>query len=160
MYIQENLVTSNIPIFDSEGVQISWEVDPAIETELMRLMPFVILQFDGDGPSRRLVGVKDDTEAREKHEAEKEKDEEETIDDVTRAVRGYRKRLLSAFDAYKSNLFYGIETETPAEHQEIVEWYQEILDLPEKVEDASAEVVWPTIPAKIERYLGSNSTIG
>ncbi len=44
-------------------------------------------------------------------------------------IRQLRAPLLAAFDVYKSNVAYGIVTETNAEHKEIAKWYRLLLDL-------------------------------
>lgn len=61
------------------------------------------------------------------------------------AIRQLRKPLLEAFDVYKSNVAYGVEQETSAEHILIMLWYQDLLD---KKENALIDV-----PLKIQRYL-------
>lgn len=60
-------------------------------------------------------------------------------------IRQLRKPLLEAFDIYKSNIAYGVETETESEKAEIMAWYKKLLDL-----DATA---LDNVPAKIQRYL-------
>ena len=60
-------------------------------------------------------------------------------------IRQLRKPLLEAFDVYKSNIVYGIETETEEERLVIIEWYQKLLD-----KDKTAI---NNIPAKILRYI-------
>jgi hypothetical protein len=67
-------------------------------------------------------------------------------------ARESRVPVLKAFDIYKSNVAYGIETETPEQHQSIEEWYQSWLDLPEVVV-AGQEVVFPVTPDSIAKYL-------
>ena len=61
--------------------------------------------------------------------------------------RRIRNDLLLAFDIYKSNVFYGIEKETTEEHEEIMNWYQSMLDLP----DTEAE--YKSTPDRIKQYL-------
>jgi hypothetical protein len=61
------------------------------------------------------------------------------------AIRQLRKPLLEAFDIYKSNVSYGVETETEFEKNEIMSWYRDLLD---KNENALKNV-----PLKIKRYL-------
>jgi hypothetical protein len=61
------------------------------------------------------------------------------------AIRQLRKPLLEAFDIYKSNVVYGVDTETECEKSEIMTWYQDLLD---KKESALRNV-----PLKIQRYL-------
>ncbi len=45
------------------------------------------------------------------------------------AARFLRAPLLTAFDIYKSNVSYGVITETAAEHKAVAEWYRRLLDL-------------------------------
>jgi predicted transcriptional regulator len=61
------------------------------------------------------------------------------------AIRQLREPLLKAFDIYKSNVYYGIESETTQDRIEITDWYQDLLD---KKESALRNV-----PLKIQRYL-------
>lgn len=76
-----------------------------------------------------------------------------TLDDLNKvgiiyrdtAIRQLRKPLLEAFDIYKSNVVYGVDTETEFEKAEIMAWYQDLLD---KKESALRNV-----PLKIQRYL-------
>ena len=61
------------------------------------------------------------------------------------ALRTLRKPLLEAFDIYKSNVYYGIVSETEEEHAAVLAWYRKLLDL----DDDSLKVV----PDEIARYL-------
>lgn len=45
------------------------------------------------------------------------------------ALRTLRAPLLDAFDVYKSNIYYGIITETDEQHAAIVAWYRDLCDL-------------------------------
>lgn len=45
-------------------------------------------------------------------------------------AREYRTCLFAAFDIYKSNVQYGIESETAEQHVEILNWYDQMLTLP------------------------------
>ena len=45
------------------------------------------------------------------------------------AIRQLREPLLKAFDIYKSNIYYGIVTETIEEHENILRWYKDLCDL-------------------------------
>lgn len=60
-------------------------------------------------------------------------------------IRQLREPLLKAFDIYKSNIAYGVETETETERTEIMLWYQDLLD--------KKETALINIPTKIKRYL-------
>ena len=58
-------------------------------------------------------------------------------------LRAERVNILKAFDIYKTNVIYGIEEETHKE--EIMAWYQQILDLEEEA--------FNNMPEQIQRYL-------
>lgn len=60
-------------------------------------------------------------------------------------LRAKREPLLAAFDKYKSNVYYGIESETLAERESIMAWYKAVLEL-----DADA---LENVPAKIKYYV-------
>lgn len=60
-------------------------------------------------------------------------------------LRGQREPLLNAFDTYKTNVEYGIETETAEEHTAMLQWYKALRDL-----DESAFI---NIPERIRYYL-------
>lgn len=61
------------------------------------------------------------------------------------ALRTLRAPLLDAFDIYKSNIYYGIITETDEQHDEVIAWYHDLCDLKES---AISEP-----PAGIRKYL-------
>ena len=56
--------------------------------------------------------------------------EEQLLEQRIEELRQLRTPLLQAFDIYKSNVNYGIETDNSRE--EIIMWYKAILDLDEK----------------------------
>lgn len=60
-------------------------------------------------------------------------------------LRAKRKRAFQAFDIYKSNVEYGVITETEQEHEAIMRWYLSCLEL-----DQSAI---ENIPDKVGRYM-------
>ena len=62
-------------------------------------------------------------------------------------LRNKRKPLLEAFDKYKSNVNYGVVTETETTREVIVTWYQGLLNL---VESAFEDEY---IPSQIKYYL-------
>lgn len=64
------------------------------------------------------------------------------------AKRSLREPLLKAFDIYKSNIYYGILTETESEHNIVLGWYQDLCDLKE---EAFIEV-----PQMIQKYVKYN----
>lgn len=61
------------------------------------------------------------------------------------ALRALRAPLLDAFDIYKSNVYYGIITETDEQHDEVIAWYQDLCDLKESALAAP--------PAGIRKYM-------
>lgn len=52
-----------------------------------------------------------------------------TTDDQLSAKRYLRERLLAAWDIHKSNVAYGVEMETEAEHSVCVKWYTALKNL-------------------------------
>ncbi len=44
-------------------------------------------------------------------------------------LRRKRVKVFEAFDIYKSNVYYGIISETDEQHQKIISWYKNCLDL-------------------------------
>lgn len=66
------------------------------------------------------------------------------------ALRTLRAPLLDAFDVYKSNVYYGIITETDEQHAEIVAWYHDLCDLKESAIAAP--------PVGIRKYLKGGKT--
>ena len=60
-------------------------------------------------------------------------------------LRSKRKKLLEAFDVYKTNVSYGLIEEDQESHQAITAWYRGLLDLdPEAFDD---------VPIWIQRFL-------
>lgn len=72
-------------------------------------------------------------------------DKEKENEHIKSILRSEREEILRAFDIYKTNVLYGIEQETEEEKVEIINWYNELLDL-----NSSA---FDNISAKITRYL-------
>ena len=66
-------------------------------------------------------------------------------EEKTNAKRCLRTPLLKAFDVYKTNIFYGIEVETKEEKDEIIKWYNSLLNLEE-----NALIV---VPSGVKKYL-------
>ena len=66
-------------------------------------------------------------------------------DDRLNELRARRAPLLTAFDRYKINVQYGIETEDEIDHEIILTWYRQLLDL---VVDA-----FENIPSRVEYYI-------
>lgn len=61
--------------------------------------------------------------------------------------RRKRRMLLEAFDKYKTNVAYGVETEDSTTHTKIVKWYQDLLDL------KNSAFIVENIPTRIKYYL-------
>lgn len=64
--------------------------------------------------------------------------------------RQKREKLLIAFDKYKTNVQYGIETEDEEQHAIIIRWYRMLIDLND-IEKASYAI--DNVPARIKYYL-------
>lgn len=60
-------------------------------------------------------------------------------------LRSRRENLLVSFDKYKSNVDYGIEPETEIQHENMIAWYKDLLDL--------KEYAFNNIPERIKYYL-------
>lgn len=58
-------------------------------------------------------------------------------------LRARRKEILNAFDIYKTNVYYGIEEDE--EREQILSWYQDLLDL--------NETAFDNIPERIRKYI-------
>lgn len=73
-------------------------------------------------------------------------------------LRALRKPLLQAFDIYKSNVYYGVITETEEEHAEVLAWYAALLDIGNtnafsRAVTITAESAIQNVPAGVRRYL-------
>ncbi len=81
--------------------------------------------------------------------------EERKVKEVQENIRQQRKEYFAAFDIYKANLAYGIETETPEEKAEILTWYTAMLDLPDTINESNCyePVEYPELPQAIARYI-------
>lgn len=64
-----------------------------------------------------------------------------------------RAMQLKAFDIYKSNVNYGLEEETEEQKQEIISWYNAILDFPDKITVNTVVDDFPKVPKAIKKYL-------
>lgn len=114
------LTHENNPSFD--------ESKPVIET-YGRIAPYL---------SKIVDGKIDNSKPSERYLAEELKNKKAIL-------RMNRKNILEAFDKYKTNIIYGIITESENDKISIIEWYQKILDL-----DESA---FENIPEAIKYYL-------
>ena len=65
-------------------------------------------------------------------------------------LRSKRQIILEAFDKYKINVYYGITQESDETKAQILEWYQNLLDLNESA--------FTNIPEVIQYYLPTNFT--
>lgn len=155
LYIQDDLTVSSQPV-RMAGELVSWPVPDELVPRLRELLPFARLVTMGEGDEKKVVDVQDDKAARAAFEAENATTDAELLADKLDAVRRRRAPLLRAFDVYKGNVYYGVETETENEKTAILAWYDAMLTLPENV-TLEEEVTWPEIPAKIERYVQKRS---
>ena len=147
MYITENLVTSNIEIPDS------YKVPEELIIKVQDLMPFIKLKFDGEGESRKLIDVEDNIEKRQAYIARNTVSDSEKLLYVQNEIREQRIKFLKAFDIYKTNVMYGIIEETEEERMEIIEWYQNILNMPDTVSLDNMTYKFPITPTKINKYI-------
>lgn len=155
IYIQDDLTITFYPVRVA-GELVSWPVPDELAPRLRELLPFARLVTVGEGDEKKVVDVQDDKTARAAFEAENDPTDDELLADKLDAVRRRRAPLLRAFDVYKGNVYYGVETETEGEKTEILAWYEAMLTLPENV-TLEKEITWPETPAKIERYLQKRS---
>lgn len=70
---------------------------------------------------------------------------EELLENKKILLRERREPLLAAFDKYKSNINYGIESEDEAQRQKIIAWYKLLLELD--------EFAFNNIPERVQYYL-------
>lgn len=70
---------------------------------------------------------------------------------VPDAFRAKRAIYFKAFDVYKTNVLYGLETETETEREEIINWYNTLRDIPDIGITPTTE--FPLIPEKIAKYI-------
>ena len=152
MYIQDDLVITSYPVRTAKGELLSMPVAPEAEAKIRQYMPFVRLITLGEGEGRKVVDAAEDTERKRAWEVENQPTEAEQLAALQKDVRAQRAKLLSAFDVYKANLYYGIESETEDEKTAILAWYDTLLVLPEAV-SVGCEVMWPDTPEKIARYI-------
>lgn len=64
---------------------------------------------------------------------------------VIQQLRNKREPLLKAFDIYKTNVSYGVYNETIIEHNQIIAWYNAILNLDEEAIN--------NVPNQIARFM-------
>lgn len=60
-------------------------------------------------------------------------------------IRDARSKLLTAFDKYKTNVQYGVATESNSQHSIVVNWYQSLLDLKDEA--------FINVPEQIKYYI-------
>lgn len=144
MYITKNFVTSTRMIPGQ-----SYELTPELEQKFRQYRAFSKLVFDDAG---NLVDIVEDTEKKAAWEAEEAANQPDPLEENLKAVRRQRARYLKAFDIYKSNVSYGVETETEEQKAEVLAWYSALLDITELV---TAESVpdFPQTPACVARYM-------
>lgn len=62
-----------------------------------------------------------------------------------KALRERREPIIIAFDKYKTNVEYGIESESTEQHAAMLAWYQDLLDL--------EETAFENVPERVRYYL-------
>ncbi len=68
--------------------------------------------------------------------------------------RAFREAQFTAFDIYKSNIFYGVINESQEQHEEVIEWYDYMLSFPERITEENYETIeFPETPAVIINYI-------
>lgn len=156
IYIQDDLTITPHEVRAENGTLLSMPVAEEAEPLIRRYMPFVRLITVGEGEERKVVDAQDDKEARAAYEAENTPSDEELLEQKKNEARARRASILRAFDTYKANVYYGIESETADEKTAILAWYSGLLELPEHV-TLEKETVWPETPERIERYMTRRS---
>lgn len=68
-----------------------------------------------------------------------------TVEELKNQSRAKREKLLVAFDKYKSNVEYGIERETQTQHENMIAWYEDLLDL--------KDIAFENVPERVKYYL-------
>lgn len=158
MYINEQNQTCNRQLIDqTTGEFINWPMTDEAASQYMQYRPFTKVVFSEDEDGNKYCSeVQDDTEAREAYELEQQPTDEELLEEAQDDARIRRNKLFKAFDTYKSNVQYGIITETEEEHAAVLEWYQQILDITDTVV-VGEETVFPEIPAGVADYVQTRS---
>lgn len=146
MYIQKDLTITSEYI---DG--ISWEITEDLLAKVYSYGGFSKLIFDEDETC--LINVVEDKNGKELATKRFEISKEDALLYAQNKIRKRRDALLNAFDVYKSNVFYGIDKESDEERQEIILWYQTILDLPNLISIDNLTYKWPDIPSNIEKYI-------
>ena len=144
MYITKNLVTSTRPIPGQ-----SYELPPELEQKFWTHKAFSKLIFDEED---NLVDIVEDSEKKAAWEAEEAANQPDPLEENLKEVRRARARYLKAFDIYKSNVTYGVESESEEQKAEVLAWYAVLLDITELV---TAESIpdFPETPARVAKYL-------
>ena len=75
----------------------------------------------------------------DQHYVYEDVEEKETF--AKELLRGKRKSLLTAFDTYRTNVQYGDVKETYEQKENLLNWYQRILDLDEEAIDNPPEEI-------------------
>lgn len=144
MYITKNLVTSTRPIPGQ-----SYELTPELEAKFWQYKAFSKLIFDEED---NLVDIVEDAEKKAAWEAEEAANQPDPLEENLKEVRRARARYLKAFDIYKSNVTYGVESESEEQKAEVLEWYSDLLDITELV-TAESVPEFPETPACVAKYL-------
>lgn len=144
MYITKNLVTSTRPIPGQ-----SYELTPELEQKFWTHKAFSKFIFDDED---NLVDIVEDSEKKAAWEAEEAANQPDPLEENLKEVRRARARYLKAFDIYKSNVTYGVESESEERKAEVLEWYSDLLDITELV-TAESVPEFPETPACVAKYL-------
>lgn len=144
MYITKNLVTSTRNIAGQ-----SYELTSDLEAKFWKYKAFSKLVFDDDD---NLIDIVEDIEKKENQKAEEEAEKPDPYEANVKDIRTLRRRYLNAFDIYKSNVEYGIVSETDEQHQLVLDWYNQLLNITDLV-TAESIPEFPEVPNCVKQYL-------
>lgn len=68
---------------------------------------------------------------------------------TTMQFRHFRKELFQAFDIWEKNVLRGREQDS----QEVLDWYQTMLDFPDSITENTTFQDYPQIPEVLKNYL-------
>ena len=75
------------------------------------------------------------------------------IETLKTLFRVYRKNVFKAFDIYKSNVNYGVESEDSAQKTEIINWYNDMKSFTDTITINTTEEDYPILPNVLKNYL-------
>lgn len=135
MYIQLDKTITSVPPMEN----FYYELTDELYNKIMSIYP----RFDFVIENEHLVDV-----------IPKDLDSNVEIDLKKTEVRIKRKPILSAFDIYKTNVIYGVVSETDEQRNDVLSWYNTWLGLPDIVTAENyKDIVYPITPDVIEKYL-------